>query len=118
VFDWMTSTDPLGSVDIEAYDQLIYLFKSEDDRYYRSGQRAIDVLTDIFRAWNIPIGKIEGPNVVLAKQVFRQMTVAEMINSILKQGKDKEQASLSYVVKREGLYQKSHVQSRCLRVCI
>jgi len=30
-----------------------------------------------------------GPNVVLAKQVFRQMTVAEMINSILKQGKDK-----------------------------
>ena len=89
VFDWMTSTDPLGSVDIEAYDQLIYLFKSEDDRYYRSGQRAIDVLTDIFRAWNIPIGKIEGPNVVLAKQVFRQMTVAEMINSILKQGKDK-----------------------------
>lgn len=89
IFDWTAQTDPLGSVEVEAYDNLVYLFKSEDDRYYRAGQRAIDVLTDIFRAWNIPIGEIQLPGVVLSKQVFRAMSVADMIESILKECKNK-----------------------------
>ena len=37
VFGWDYRTDPLGHFTITAYDQLIYLMKSKDDRYYKAG---------------------------------------------------------------------------------
>lgn len=101
VFDWDYRTDPLGHFTITAYDQLIYLMKSKDDRFYRAGQMAKAIIEDIAKAWGIPLGDVQGPNVALGKQVFRGETLADMINSVLKEAKAK--GSIKWIVRsRQG----------------
>lgn len=87
VFAWDYRTDPLGHFTITAYDQLIYLMKSKDDRFYRAGQMARAIIEDIARAWGIPLGIVQGPDVALAKQVFRGQSLADMLYDVLDQAK-------------------------------
>ena len=87
IFVWDYQTDPLGHFTITAYDQLIYLMKSKDDRFYRAGQTAKAIIEDIAKAWGIPLGTVQGPDVALAKQVFRGDTLGDMIYSVLDQAK-------------------------------
>ena len=87
VFAWDYRTDPLGHFTITVYDQLIYLAKSKDDRYYKAGTTAKTIIQDIAKVWGIPLGNIEGPDAALAKQVFRGDTLADMIFSVLDQAK-------------------------------
>lgn len=87
VFAWDYQTDPLGHFTITAYDQLIYLMKSKDDRFYPAGQTAKAIIEDIAKAWGIPLGTVEGPDTVLAKQVFRGDALGDMIYSVLDQAK-------------------------------
>jgi len=89
VFAWDYQTDPLGHFTITAYDQLIYLMKSKDDRFYKAGQTAKAIIQDIAKAWGIPLGTVQGPDVALAKQVFRGDTLADMIYSALNEAKKK-----------------------------
>ncbi|MDN5345122.1 MAG: hypothetical protein PWQ18_1236 [Clostridia bacterium] len=42
---------------------------------------------DIAGAWGIPLGTVEGPDMALAKQVFRGRTLADMIFDVLDQAK-------------------------------
>lgn len=76
-------TDPLGHLRRIAHDPLWYLQRSEDDRYYPAGTSARTILQDIAREWNLPLGRVDGPDLALSKQVFRSQTVAEMIESVL-----------------------------------
>lgn len=87
VFSWDYRTDPLGHFTITAYDQLIYLTKSKDDRYYKAGTTAKAIIQDIAKAWGIPLGTVQGPDTALAKQVFRGDAIANMIFSVLDQAK-------------------------------
>jgi len=87
VFVWDYQTNPLGHFSITAYDQLVYLMKSEDERFYKAGQTAKAIIQDIAKAWRIPLGDIQGPNTTLAKQVFRGDTLGDMIYSVLDQAK-------------------------------
>lgn len=87
VFSWDYRTDPLGHFTITAYDQLIYLTKSKDDRYYKAGTTAKAIIQDIAKAWGIPLGTVQGPDTTLAKQVFRGDALADMISSVLAQAK-------------------------------
>jgi len=89
IFVWDYQTDPLGHFSITAYDPLIYLMKSKDDRFYRAGQMAKAIIEDIAKAWGIPLGTVQGPDVALAKQVFRGDTLADMIYSVLNEAKKK-----------------------------
>lgn len=89
VFAWDYRIDPLGYFTITAYDQLIYLTKSKDDRFYKAGQSAKTIIQDIAKAWGIPLGTVQGPDVALAKQVFRGDTLADMIYSVLNEAKKK-----------------------------
>jgi len=87
IFVWDYQTDPLGHFTVTVYDPLIYLTKSKDDRYYKGGATAKAIIQDIAKAWNIPLGTVEGPDVALAKQVFRGQTVADIIFDVLDQAK-------------------------------
>jgi len=89
IFVWDYQTDPLGHFSITAYDQLIYLMKSKDDRFYKAGQTAKAIIQDIAKAWGMPLGTVQGPDVALAKQVFRGDTLADMIYSVLNEAKKK-----------------------------
>ncbi len=101
VHRWSYRTDPLGHFLITAYDPLIQLMKSKDDRYYKAGQTARVIIEDIAKAWNIPLGDVQGPNVALGKQVFRGEYLADMIASVLDQAK-KRGAGRWIVRSREG----------------
>lgn len=79
--------DPLPQFVLTAYDPLIYLAKSTDDRFYAAGTTARTIITDIAKAWEIPLGTIEGPDVALSKQVFRSERLSQMIDSVLKEAK-------------------------------
>jgi len=87
VFAWDYRIDPLGYFSIAAYDQLIYLMKSKDDRFYKADQTAKAIIQDIAKAWGIPLGTVQGPDTSLAKQVFRGDTLGDMIYSVLDQAK-------------------------------
>ncbi len=89
IFVWDYQTDPLGHFSITAYDSLIYLMKSKDDRFYKAGQTAKAIIQDIAKAWGIPLGTVQGPDTALAKQVFRGDTLADMISSVLNEAKKK-----------------------------
>lgn len=89
IFEWDYNTDPLGRFTIVAYDQLIYLTKSKDDRFYKAGQTAQGIIRDIAGEWNIPLGNVTGPSTALSKQVFRSETLANMIISVLDQAKQR-----------------------------
>jgi len=97
IFVWDYQTDPLGHFSITAYDPLIYLMKSKDDRFYKAGQTAKAIIQDIAKAWGIPLGDVQGPNIALGKQVFRGETLADMINSVLKEAKAK--GSIKWIVR-------------------
>ncbi|HHX87696.1 MAG TPA: hypothetical protein GX693_05920 [Firmicutes bacterium] len=87
IFGWDYNADPLRHFTITAYDQLIHLMKSKDDRFYKAGQTAKAIIQDIAKAWGIPLGTVQGPDVSLAKQVFRGDRLADMITSVLDQAK-------------------------------
>jgi len=89
IFAWDYHTDPLGHFTITAYDQLVYLTKSKDDRYYGAGQTARAIIQDIAKAWGIPLGDVQGPGTALAKQVFRGESLADMILSVIEQAKQR-----------------------------
>lgn len=85
IFGWDYQKDPLGWFSITSYDPLIYLMKSKDDRFYPNGTHARVIIEDIAKAWGIPLGTVEGPDVALAKQTFRGKTLADMLLSVLDQ---------------------------------
>ena len=87
VFNWHYRTDPLGHFTITAYDPLIFLAKSKDDRYYKAGTTAKQIIQDIAGVWGVPLGAVEGPDTALSKQVFRGRTLADMIFNALDQVK-------------------------------
>lgn len=86
-FDVNVRSDGIGSVQITAYDMLVYLTKSKDNRYYKAGTKGRTILKDIAKAWGIPLGTVQGPDVTLPKQPFRGATVGEMIFDVLDQSK-------------------------------
>lgn len=87
IFAWDYRSGPQGLLSITAYDPLIYLAKSEDDRFYESGTQARAILSDIAGAWNLPMGTVAGPDLILPRQVFRSKTVADMIADVLEQAR-------------------------------
>jgi len=86
-FKWLNRDEGARPLTITAYDQLIYLMKSKDDRFYPAGATARTILTDIAQKWGVPLGTVDGPDVALGKNLFRAKSLAEMILDVLKQAK-------------------------------
>lgn len=82
-FTWRFVDSGAQTVEITAYDDLIFLQKSEDDRFYRAGLRASDVLVDIVSDWGIVMNGAGNLTVEMPKLVFRGMKVSQMIQTVL-----------------------------------
>src|SRR3972149_1012145 len=67
-----------ATVEITAFDPLIYLQKSEDDfvAYRRTGGQIITALAD---KWRIIRGEILGPNIKLSRKVYRGKSLGQII---------------------------------------
>jgi hypothetical protein len=88
-FKWNNQDQGARPLTITAYDQLFYLMKSKDDRFYAAGTTARTILTDIAQDWGIPLGTVDGPDVALGKNLFRSKSLADMILDVLKQAKQR-----------------------------
>ena len=87
VFRWNLRDDGSPTVETTAYDGLIYLMKSKDDRYYPAGTTGRTIIADIAQDWGIPLGTVDGPDVALGKNLFRAKSLADMIYAVLDQTK-------------------------------
>lgn len=86
--------DPLFSaggniVYITAYDDLINLQGSQDNRYYSAGTGTKSAITGIFNDWGIPIGEYKGPDVAHAKTLFKTEYLSDIIIQLLDDAKKK-----------------------------
>lgn len=100
IWDW----DPENSSDsktlvLSAYDLLIYPEKSKDYRYYSAGMSTKATITDIAKAWGIPLSYSYG-SITHAKQVFKSQNISEMITTTLDDAKSK--LGYGYVVRAAG----------------
>jgi hypothetical protein len=100
IFDWEYENDSVGVLSITAYDMLIYLLRSKDDRYYPSGTKARVIIEDIANAWKIPIGQLSVPDMALSKQVFRGETIARMLDKVLDQ--IRQRGGGKHIIRAEG----------------
>jgi hypothetical protein len=79
----ITEWDPQYSgsgdtVAITAYDDLINLQSSQDNRYYSAGTGTKSAITAIFNDWKIPIGEYKGPDVSHAKTLFKSQYLSDI----------------------------------------
>ena len=100
IFDWEYENDSVGVLSVTAYDILIYLLRSKDDRYYPNGTKARVIIEDIANAWRIPIGQINVPDMALSKQVFRGDTLAGMLDKVLDQ--IRKRGGGKHIIRAEG----------------
>lgn len=100
IFDWEYENDSVGVLAVRVYDILIHLLRSKDDRYYPAGTKARVIVEDIAKAWNIPIGQNDLPDMALAKQVFRGETLASMLDKVLEQVQ--KRGGGKYVIRASG----------------
>ena len=69
------------TIQITAYDNLIYLMSSEDSRYYPTGSSSEWIITDICSAWGIDL--IYTYDSITHKKLPMSGTIADMILSVL-----------------------------------
>ena len=80
-------------VGITAYDDLINLQASQDNRYYSAGTGTKSAITAIFTDWGIPVGEYKGPDVAHAKTLFKAEYLSDIIIQLLDDAKKKGGAS-------------------------
>lgn len=71
---------------ITAYDDLIYLQKSQDNRYFAAGQQTKNIVQSIAEAWQIPL-VYQWKSISHPKILYKNRTVAQMIFSVLNEAK-------------------------------
>lgn len=82
--DWDPQFSGSGdTVNITAYDDLINLQNSQDNRYYSAGTGTKAAITSIFEDWSIPLGEYKGPNVSHAKTLFKAEYLSDIILQLL-----------------------------------
>lgn len=74
---------------VTAYDDLMYLIKSKESRFYAQGTTTDTILKGIFAEYGIPLGRYNGPVVSHDKLVFKSKTIAASIKEALDDAKKK-----------------------------
>lgn len=97
VYRWHTSPDDDHIVGFTAYDSLYPLQQSKEHKYYQKGETAVSCIRGLAREWNIPLGRIDGPNTRLAKKLYRSTRIGDIIADRLEEARKK--GSGRYVVR-------------------
>ena len=88
IWEWQHSEMHDDEIVITCYDQLYYLQKSQDNRYYAKGTGTKKIIMDICSAWKVPQGVYAGPDVKHKKILYKSKTIAAMIKDALADAKD------------------------------
>lgn len=94
IVEWDPQFSSSGNIiAITAYDELINLQASQDNRYYSAGTGTKSAITAIFKDWGIPIGEYKGPDVAHAKTLFKAEYLSDIILQLLDDAKKKGAAA-------------------------
>lgn len=83
-------------IDITVYDNLIYLMKSEDSRYYSSGQQTEEIINDICWAWGLDL--VYDYETIQHKKLPLSGKIANFLTSDLLD-KVKKKTKIKYVIR-------------------
>jgi len=87
VWDW-SYTDK-NELSLVAYDRLVRLQQSKDNRYYRAGMTTQAIIGDICSAWSIPLAYTWNQSITHEKQVFNGEAISGMITQLLEKVYDR-----------------------------
>ena len=73
-------TDTFG---VLAYDELLNLQQSQDNRYYSAGTGTKAAITGIFKDWGVPVEKYDGPDVAHAKTLYKNEFLSDICIQLL-----------------------------------
>ena len=83
VWEWEHSQIADDQIVLTCYDQLYYLQKSSDNRYYPQGTGTSTIIQDIMNSWGVPLGRYAGPNINHEKILYKNKTIAAMLTETL-----------------------------------
>lgn len=84
ITDWeVAKRDDEHGFEAYAYDNLYYMQKNEDNRYFSEGTGTKSAITSILSSWGIPLGAYNGPDVKHAKTFFKNQHISKMIQELL-----------------------------------
>ncbi len=86
IWNWTYTSEKEKLLKITAYDDLIYLQKSKDNRYFPAGQQTRSIIESIAGAWQIPL-QYQWKSIAHGKLLYKNKTVGEMIFDVLKEAK-------------------------------
>ncbi|RIJ63600.1 hypothetical protein [Rummeliibacillus sp. POC4] len=87
IYSW-ESVSENRTVNITAYDPLYATMQSEEHYYFTKGMTASSSIKQIASETGIPLGDISGPNVALAKKIYKGK-IGETIAKRLEESKEK-----------------------------
>jgi len=97
IYNTDSNYSALDNLTITVYDQLRQLKQTKDELYYSGGTTGSTIIRDTAARWNIPLDKVEGPNVGLAKMPVRGQYIADIWNAVIKESKSKGAAK--YIIR-------------------
>lgn len=106
VWEWEYTSSKTQEIRIIAYDKMIYLQKSKDNAYYATGQSTQSIISDICSKWNIPL-KYEWESIKHSKVVLKNISIADMIYSVLQDAEAKIDKEYVCTMAQDVLYVKS-----------
>lgn len=99
IWNWDYTGTKERLLTITAYDDLIYLQKSKEHRYFSAGQQTKNIIQSMAAAWGIPL-QYQWKSIVHGKRIFKNKTIGEIIFSVLDEAK--LLLGESYVVRSRG----------------
>lgn len=78
IWNWDYTSEKEKTLKITAYDDLIYLQKSKDNRYFPAGQQTKNIVESIAGAWQIPL-QYQWKSIIHGKLLYKNKTVGEMV---------------------------------------
>lgn len=103
VWEWDYTSSLQKELSIVAYDMLIYLQQSKSNTYYPAGQSTKSVVTDLCKDWKIEVNYTY-KEIKHAKIVYRNMSIADQIFSLLNECKRQGNERYCAVVKKGVLH--------------
>lgn len=85
VWDLNSNTKGSKHITVVVYDRTIYLMKSEDEYFFKSGGTASQRLKKYATDWKIPLGNIPNISTKLSKATHRAQPIYNMITSDLQE---------------------------------
>lgn len=87
VWEWSYPQIAGESITLTVYDNLFYLQKSTDSKYYAKGKTTKAIIEDICASWSITLGEYTAPDLAHQKILYKSKKISAMLLETLEDAK-------------------------------